>query len=178
MNVGRFPEANMMSQSHPIHRVLCVAAAIAIAVLVGSPAVGYADADWDDDGVPDAVDACPASEPSDLVGSDGCTVCACDGGWTSHTEYLACIARWVKDARADGAMTARDGRMMLRRARNSTCGTEMIRCCVFQPFDAAVGRCRITTEAACDALDDRLFDSNGEADDEETGSCLPNPCSF
>jgi hypothetical protein len=34
------------------------------------------------------------------------------------------------------------------------------------------------TETACDALDDRMFDTDGEADVADAGSCLPNPCVF
>ena len=147
-------------------------------------ATGDVMLDSDDDGVADAVDRCPDTEPSDLVGADGCLVCSCvDGpsgtGWTSHREYVACVRRFVHDGRVAGTVTVELARLLARRARASTCGLpETIRCCVFQPFDAEEGRCRLMSEAACDALDDRLFHTFGEADVEDEGSCLPNPCTF
>jgi hypothetical protein len=140
--------------------------------------------DWDEDGVADAVDACPDSETADLVGPDGCVVCSCDGGldgagWASRKDYLTCVRRWVKNAKASGTVDAAAGRELVRRSRTSTCGNpSLVRCCVYQRYDDEVGRCRVMTEESCDALDDRLFDSDGGADNEDTGSCLPNPCVF
>jgi hypothetical protein len=140
--------------------------------------------DADDDGVVDAVDACPNTEPADLAGPDGCAVCRCDVdadgvAWTSHKDYLACVRAGIRDGRAAGTIDAADARMLARRARHSTCGNAaLIRCCVFPTFDDDSGRCRIMTEEACDALDDRLFATDGEADSEDAGSCLPNPCAF
>lgn len=140
--------------------------------------------DFDEDGIADSVDACTDSEPSDLVGPDGCVICSCDGGpdgagWASKKEYVSCVRRWVKQAKSTDVVDAPTGRLFLRRARASTCGNpELVRCCVYESYDAEVGRCRVMTENACDALDERLFESDGGADSEDTGSCLPNPCVF
>ena len=156
---------------------------LALALLLGIPLLARADVDTDADGLPDATDACPASEPSDLVKPDGCAICSCDdgpdgGGWASHGAYVACVSEWVRDARRSGSVTATDARLIVRRARKSTCGTDTIRCCVFRLFDDEIGHCRFVAEEACDALDDRLFDTDGAADIEDTGSCIPNPCTF
>jgi hypothetical protein len=161
---------------------LLLALCLALAA-IPSVARGQAE-DFDEDGVADAVDACPDTEPSDLVGPDGCAACSCDGGpegagWQSRRAYIACVRGWAKGLRAAGAIDAPAGRMLIRRARASTCGNpELVRCCVFQPMDAEVGKCRLMTEDACDALDDRLLDEDGEANIEDSGSCLPNPCTF
>jgi hypothetical protein len=155
--------------------------ACALAVSLASVA-GAADIpDADGDGVADAVDACPNTADGDFVGPDGCTICPCeqrlDGEtWASHGEFLACVG-----AEARNVLSRRATRAALRRARNSTCGNDdLVRCCVFQNDDAMTGRCRVMTGDACDALDDSLFDDpNGaSAWDFDSGSCLPNPCSW
>jgi hypothetical protein len=65
----------------------------------------------------------------------------------------------------------------MRVARRSTCGNIVLtRCCVYQDYFAEVGTCRITTVESCDAIDDRLSEGDGGADDEGPGSCAPNPC--
>ncbi len=159
--------------------IASVATATALALALAVPRCVSADVDSDGDGVPDSADACAGTSPADLVGPDGCAFCSCDdGGWTSHADYLACVTKWMKGARASGVIDAKDARRLLRQARSSTCGSDATRCCAFQPFDAEVGRCRVMRPDACDVLDDRLFDKNGEADDWDTGSCLPNPCVF
>jgi hypothetical protein len=154
-------------------------------LLMAAPTPARADiVDSDEDGVADAADACPDTDPADLVGPDGCVIASCElgldgSGWSSRRAYLAYVTSGAKGANAAGTMTGRALRALVRRARNSTCGSpDLVRCCVFTFFDDEVGRCRIMTEDACDTLDDRLFDTDGEADDEEAGSCLPNPCTF
>jgi hypothetical protein len=140
--------------------------------------------DYDEDGVADAVDACSDTDPADLVAPDGCVIASCEdgldgSGWSSRNAYVAYITSWAKGAKMSGKITGRDVRALIRRARNSTCGSpELVRCCVFASFEDDLGRCRIMTEGACEALDDRLFDADGEADEEGPGSCLPNPCIF
>jgi len=165
---------------------LLLALCLALAALPNFARGGdVGDEDFDEDGVVDTIDACPDSEPSDLVGPDGCAVCSCDGGpagagWESRKAYIACVRHWVKGLRTADAVDLTAGRLLVRRARHSTCGNPvLVRCCVFQPIDAEVGKCRVMSEDACDALDERLFnDDQGEANNEDTGSCLPNPCTF
>jgi len=76
-------------------------------------------------------------------------------------------------------MRAKQMRTAIRAARRSTCADQQLtRCCVYADFDTDVGQCRLMTADACDALDERLFEMDGAADDEGGGSCLPNPCVF
>jgi len=163
------------------------ALAVVAALLVTGTAVGVraeTPADFDEDGVADAADACPDTDSADLVESDGCVIVSCElgidgSGWSSHRAYLLYIADWTKAARAAGRVTSREARELLRRARKSTCGNpELVRCCVFADFEDDAGRCHIMSESACDARDDKLFESDGGADEEGAGSCLPNPCRF
>ena len=157
---------------------------LAFALLTAVPVCAQEVGDYDWDGVPDGVDACQDTDDTDLVGPDGCLIASCDdgltgAGWSSHQAYVAFIARWAKAGKAAGTLTARDVRQLMRKAKNSTCGDpSRIRCCVYRDDDDDVGYCRIMTEEACDALDDRLFEPGGTADVEDTGSCLPNPCAY
>jgi hypothetical protein len=156
----------------------------ALALLTAVPVCAQGIVDFDEDGVADAVDACPDTDSPDLVGPDGCTIASCDdgingAGWSSHQAYVAFIASWTKAGKAAGTLTAREARQLIRKAKNSTCGDpSRVRCCVYRDFDDDVGSCRIMTEGACDALDDRLFEQDGMADVEDSGGCLPNPCVF
>ena len=50
----------------------------------------------------------------------------------------------------------------------------LTRCCVYADEDGDVGACRLMPPDACDALDT----DDVEADDEGSGSCVPNPCVF
>jgi hypothetical protein len=177
-----------MSASRTIRAALTALVLGLCLALTAAPSRAGSDEDFEDfdeDGVADAVDACPDTPSSDLVGPDGCAACSCDdgpedAGWRSRKAYVACVRGWAKGLRAAGAIDVEAGRMLVRRARRSTCGNPaLVRCCVFQPFDAEVGKCRIMSEDACDALDERLFDQDtGEASSEDTGSCLPNPCTL
>ncbi len=167
-------------------RPICAASALIALCLIAVPCAGRADdvSDTDGDGVADAVDACPDTDVADVVGPDGCTLCSCENGvdgagWSSHGEYLSCMRTAIRTGRKSGALGASDARRLMRAARFSTCGSPaLVRCCVFAKFDDDVGSCRIMSEDACNALDDRLFDNDGEADSEDAGSCLPNPCTF
>ena len=71
-------------------------------------------------------------------------------------------------------MTLDEVRAGLRAARRSTCGTSALtRCCVYADDDADVGACKMMSPDACDQLSDQV-----DAEDEGSGSCLPNPCVF
>ena len=107
--------------------------------------------------------ACPCDRTADGV------------AWASHAAYVACMAGELAGLRAEGAVRPREARAALRAARASSCGhAALTRCCVYATDDDVVGRCRVTTAAACDALDRWMDD--GEADDAGSGSCVPNPC--
>lgn len=124
-----------------------------------------ADARAADDPVAGMAAACP------------CDTTADGAAWGSHSEYVACVARAARQLRTDGMLRPRQMRAAIRTARQSTCGNpSLTRCCVYQSDDDDVGRCRMLSPDACDALDDQI--ENGEADDMGSGSCLPNPCAF
>jgi len=101
--------------------------------------------------------------------------CPCDLAWPSHAAYVGCVATEVGGRRSRGAVRPKEARALLRAARASSCGRAgLTRCCIYATDDDVVGRCRLLTPDACDALDARMDD--GEADDAGSGSCLPNPC--
>ncbi len=160
--------------------------ALLLLVTASAPIGTYAAGDSDGDGVADASDVCEDTDPSDVVGPDGCAICACEdgpdgAGWASQKAFVACVESWVKGARAAGTLGAREARALMRRARNSTCGgADLVRCCVFHSLMADEGRCRIVSEATCDGVAERLFETTDEggAYSADTGSCLPNPCLF
>ena len=140
--------------------------------------------DEDADGIVDSADACPDSPAGTLIDDRGCSVCPCEAtaagaAWSSRQEYIACVKAEAKRRRAAGLLRAKQMRLAIRAARRSTCAdAELTRCCVYADFDSDVGECRLMTPAACDALDERLFESDGAADDEGGGSCMPNPCVY
>ncbi|HJQ84745.1 MAG TPA: hypothetical protein VKA21_11745 [Candidatus Binatia bacterium] len=161
-----------------MHLGRLIPAAVALAILIGSgpaPAAPLADDDADEDTVADELDVCDETPTGDLVDADGCSVCPCDdGGWTSHRSYVRCVAGEARRRVLAGRAERRPMHAAVRIARRSTCGrAEMTRCCVYASEDADVGVCRIMRVADCDALGDRA-----EADDEGTGSCVPNPCVY
>jgi hypothetical protein len=165
--------------------VILVAVVVAAAVVTTggmSGAAQNAGVDGDTDGVIDAVDECPDTPTGDLIDQRGCSVCPCaakaDGAaWSARGEYVACVAGEARRQRMAGLLRGRRVRAAIRAARQSACGdAQRTRCCVYINGDAEVGRCRLMTPDACDALDDRLFEADGAADDEGPGSCLPNPC--
>jgi hypothetical protein len=120
--------------------------------------------------------AATAGDPmQDLEAACPCAATGDGGAWQSHEAYVACVATELRGLQARGAVRGKAARTALRAARASNCGhAALTRCCVYATDDDAVGRCRLVTAAACEALDDRMDD--GEADDAGSGSCLPNPC--
>lgn len=157
-----------------------------VAVSTGGTLVAAQDApdDGDADGVVDVVDECPDTPAGTLIDDRGCSVCPCDAtadgaAWSSRREYIACVTAEAKRRRAAGLLRARRMRAAIRAARRSTCADQQLtRCCVYADIDVDVGHCRLMTADACDALDERLFETDGAADDDGGGSCLPNPCVF
>jgi len=114
------------------------------------------------------------------VSQDLEAACPCDptadgAAWPSHAAYVGCVAAELGGRRGRGVVRPKEARATLRAARASSCGRAgLTRCCIYATDDDVVGRCRLLTAAACDALDERMDD--GEADDAGSGSCLPNPC--
>ena len=135
------------------------------------------DVDTDGDGVVDSLDQCDDTPPGDIVDADGCSVCPCDetadgDSWTSHRDYVQCVAAEARTRVQSGAAHTRDMRAAVKRARRSTCGNPALtRCCVYTDDNADLGSCRMMRPDACDALSDRV-----DAEDEGSGSCVPNPC--
>jgi hypothetical protein len=130
--------------------------------------------DADGDGVTDAADACPDTPPFELVDASGCSVCECDPdpAWDSRLDYLRCVSAAVHARRADGTLSRKAGRAVLKAARNSTCGSDhMVRCCIMFP-ERDDGLCRIMDELRCDET--IIHAETVEALD--PGSCVPNPC--
>src|SRR5438477_61345 len=135
--------------------------------------------DGDGDGVADAVDACPDTPAGDLVDPDGCSVCPCDASvdgaaWGAHGNYVRCVVQQARQRLQDHVVTKRAMRAALRTARGSPCGSSTLtRCCVYADDDADVGACKMMSPDACDKLSDQV-----DAEDEDSGSCVPNPCVF
>lgn len=157
-------------------------ATLALVLLVATaPAVrAQVTEDLDADGVVDSVDVCPDTPTGDLVGTDGCSSCPCDGpadgdrAWAGRYEYFQCVVTTARALR-DAGMSRRAYRDALRHARLASCGdAAKTRCCLYRDIDDEVGRCRIMDPARCDADLMNHFD----ADDVDEGSCLPNPCAF
>ena len=97
--------------------------------------------------------------------------------WTLHSDYVACVVTEARQRRLVGGLRPRQMRAAIRAAKQSTCGNPLLtRSCIYQSDDDDVGHCRMMTPDACDALDDQM--ESGEADDEDSGSCLPNPRAF
>ncbi len=157
---------------------------LALALATAAAAQPTTVADLDGDGIDNAVDRCPDSDVHDVVAEDGCAACACEADasgapWASRRDYARCVVDAVRSQRRDGALSWREARAAKRAARKSTCGDpSLIRCCMFRDFDDEIGTCRLMSEDECDAMDDRLWEHEGEADDEGPGSCLPNPCEW
>jgi hypothetical protein len=140
---------------------LVVGALVISVVAVGSAARTGAT----DDPVAEMAAACPCDARAD------------GAAWVSHGEYVACVASEARQLRTDGMLRPRQMRAALWAARLSTCGNpDLTRCCVYQSDNDDVGRCRMMSPDACDALDSQM--ENGGADDMDSGSCLPNPCAF
>lgn len=133
--------------------------------------------DADGDGVADDADLCPDTATYALVDADGCDLCACDAGaagepWPKRADFLHCVLDEVHARRLDGRLDRKASRLVIRAARNSTCGYETrVRCCLMLPSKPA-GMCKVMDEVRCDAsaLHADMVEDHG------TGSCFPNPC--
>jgi hypothetical protein len=129
------------------------------------------DGDDDEDGVPDAADACPDTPAGDLVDDTGCSVCPCagprEGGtWRNRMQYLRCV-RIEARRRAGSARGA-----AFHRAQRSSCGRRgMTRCCLYTSEDDQSGSCRLLRLSSCVARG-----AIADAEDMGDGSCVPSPC--
>ena len=158
-------------------------AAVVLLVALAAPvatAPAHADAlpsDADKDGVMDDVDACLDTAPYTVVDAAGCDVCECDvdadgEAWTSRTAYLRCVLDEVHARRADGTLARKHARLLVKAARNSSCGYETrVRCCIMFP-PKGKGMCKITDEVRCEAA----FVGVNVVENHDSGSCFPNPC--
>jgi len=142
-----------------------------------APSAGLADppaADVDQDGVADEVDACPDTAPYDMVDAAGCPVCDCDEDWASRGEYLGCVLDEVHARRADDSLGRKAAKLVVKAARNSTCGyPTKVRCCVMI-HEKSTGMCKIMDELRCD---EALLGAD-DVEDFDSGSCFPNPCAL
>jgi len=157
------------------HMPSCRRLILVLLVFLGLLAAGVAFAqapDADGDGVADARDACPDTPSFDVVGADGCSLCTCDDAWSSHLDYLHCVINAVHVRRMAHAITRARARLVLRAARDATCGDDnLVRCCIM--FSGKpTGLCRVMDEMRCDP---DLIPAD-DVVDMDTGSCLPNPC--
>jgi len=134
-------------------------------------------ADADKDGVMDDVDDCLASALYEMVDATGCTVCDCDEDasgqeWSSRSAYLRCVLDEVRARRADARLDRKAARLVVKAARNSTCGyATKVRCCIMF-VGKPKGMCKVMDELRCEAslLGAELVE------DLDSGSCFPNPC--
>ena len=133
--------------------------------------------DADKDGVTDEADACPGTAPYALVDAVGCDLCACDGDaagktWSSRSAYLRCVFDEVHARRADGRLSRKDARLVVKAVRNSSCGYETrTRCCIMFPAGGKA-MCRIMDELRCHPS---LIGAD-VVENHDIGSCFPNPC--
>ena len=165
-------------------RRLALAACLAAALSVCSIPAHAGVIDSDGDGVPDNLDQCPDTPPGDLVDANGCSFCPCDqqadgSDWTNHTQYVLCLSTASRNLTHEHKMTSRGRKALLKVARAASCGNPALtRCCIYVHLDpnsdTNVGTCKVMTPDKCDALNQKVDD----AEDDGSGSCLPNPCTF
>jgi hypothetical protein len=156
---------------------------IALAFVVTRP-IGAADVvDDDHDGVADEIDDCTDTPEAEIVGSDGCSVCACAGpdensAWASRDAYLGCVLNAARERKRAHTMSRKAARAAVKAARKSSCGDQALtRCCIYpadSEEDVVEGACRVVTVERCDEMSEQLE----WAEDADPGSCLPNPCVF
>ena len=92
--------------------------------------------------------------------------------WADRGAYLRCVLAEAHARRLDGRLDRKASRLVIRAARNSTCGYETrVRCCIMFPAKST-GTCKIMDVVRCDV--DALHAE--VADDLGSGSCFPNPC--
>jgi hypothetical protein len=125
--------------------------------------------DGDADGVPNAIDACPATPSGDLVDPRGCTPCPCAGpegaGW-ERGAYVRCVRQ------AAAAYDAATRRVMIQHSRRSSCGkVNATRCCVYRSATTSLGRCRTLEREDCAARVDEQ-----RAVDVGPGTCYVIDC--
>ena len=94
-------------------------------------------------------------------------------GRPSRSEYLRCVFDEVHARRAVESLGRKAAKLVIKAARNSTCGyPTKVRCCVMI-HEKSTGMCRIMDELRCD---DTLL--GGDVEDRDSGSCFPNPCAL
>jgi choice-of-anchor C domain-containing protein len=87
-------------------------------------------ADTDNDGVPDAGDACAATPAGDIVNASGCSIaqlCPCagpvaGGAWKNHGQYVSCVSRTSSDFIEAGLLSSSAHGQIVSDAAQSTCG--------------------------------------------------------
>jgi cysteine-rich repeat protein len=90
----------------------------------GDGAGDACDTDDDNDGVPDGTDKCPGSDGA-VVGPRGCSidqVCPCNGSWTNHGAYVACISHAAEAFLSSGLISHTEKKELITDAAQSTCG--------------------------------------------------------
>src|SRR6059036_2135454 len=87
-----------------------LAFAMTLAFAPARPAAAQLLDDFDEDGVLDQLDQCPDTPAGDLVDSEGCSYCPCEGAydgsaWPSHQEYVDCTTKAAHRMRTDHQLT-------------------------------------------------------------------------
>jgi len=159
----------------------CLAIAGAMVLALAAPAFGACLAgDSDCDGVLDAFDLCPGTMALELVATNGCSVCPCDGPsagvpWASHTAYVNCATSVANQRYLAGLLTKTAKTNVIKHAQSSTCGTANIRCCTWRRpgVTGSMGTCSMMAATSC------TFPNLGKwAENRATGSCYYNPCTW
>lgn len=81
--------------------------------------------DADGDGIPDDLDACPATPPDGVTDASGCTIgqrCPCEGQWPNHGRYVSCVAHAAEAFLASGLIGEADKDAVVSEAAGSACG--------------------------------------------------------
>jgi len=80
----------------------------------------------------------------------------------------------VHARRADDPLGRKAAKLVVKAARNSTCGyPTKVRCCVMI-YEKSTGMCKIMDELRCD---EALLGAD-DVEDFDSGSCFPNPCAL
>jgi hypothetical protein len=86
--------------------------------------------DDDGDGVINAEDLCPETEPDVAVDDDGCSgeqlvdiACVCDSAeWKNHGEYVSCVSHAAQDARDNGLLDLGEISALISERAETPCG--------------------------------------------------------